>query len=391
VDRPTPPAILLGGDFTALSVARSLADAGIRVHALGSRGDPVQYSRFCAEFVDGADDLQARWLRYLENAPPGSVVLPCSDDGLELVARHRPALHERGLVSIEASDDVLLTMLDKQRAYTMAAEAGFAVPKTATVRTEDELRSLADEVSYPCALKPVHSHVFTRRFRFKGFVAENRAELERAFRHAREAGTDMMVTELIPGPDYAYPSCHTYLDERGEPLFTVTKRKLRQYPTRFGTACYHVTDWDPEVAELGVRFLKAMGMRGFANVEFKRDARDGRLTLIECNPRLTGTTGLFRAAGADLSLFTYCRLVGRPTPPLGEYRRGMGMWWPLNDFRAFRDYRRRGELTLAAWTGSLLRRQHLPLASWRDPLPTMVAAARRLGRGSRKLARLISR
>jgi D-aspartate ligase len=387
MDRATPPAILLGGDFTALSVARSLAAAGVRVHALGGPTEPVRHSRFCAEFVDGAENLQERALEYLESAPSGAVVLPCSDDGLELVARHRTSLLELGLVPIEADSELLLALLDKERTHGLAAKAGIAVPETVSIRDEDELRAVAGEIGYPCALKPASSHDFTRHFPVKGFVAENQAELEEAFRRTRELGIKMMVTEMIPGPDDAYPSCFSYLDEQNEPLFILTKRKFRQYPIRFGSSCYHVTDWDPEAAELGVRFLRSVGMRGLAHVEFKRDTRDGRLKLIECNPRLTGTAGLFRAAGADLPLFIYNRLVGRPDPPMADYRKGMGMWWPLNDFRAFRAYRSRGELSFGHWAGSLLRRQHFPLASRRDPMPTIAASGRRIGNAWRKLRR----
>jgi D-aspartate ligase len=384
---PTPPAILLGGDFTALAAARSLDDAGVEVHALGSRLDPVRNSRACARFVDGGDDLQRGWLEYLESAAPGAVVLPCSDDGLELVARNHSALLNAGLVQIDASPDVLLALLDKEQAYLLAAKAGIPVPATVAVADQAELASAAERIGFPCALKPAHSHLFTRHFPVKAFVAADRDELEGAFRRTRSLGLKMLITELIPGLDDAYPSCFSFLDEQGEPIFTITKSKLRQYPIGYGSACYHVTDWDPEAAELGVRFLQSVGMRGHAHVEFKRDARDGELKLIECNPRFTGTTGLLRVAGADLTLFTYNRLVGRQPPAIGEYRKGIALWWPLNDFRAFVAYRRREELSFARWAKTLARPLRLPLASWRDPKPTIVALGRKLGRAWRRLGR----
>jgi predicted ATP-grasp superfamily ATP-dependent carboligase len=356
------------------------------VIALGSGTDPLRHSR-CAEFVDGAGDLQTSWLEYLHNATTGSVLLPCSDDGLELIGRNVSTIRELGLVPVEARGEVLLALLDKHRCYTLALDAGIPVPETVAVTDAGDLRRAAARVGFPCALKPRYSHVFHRHVQGKGFVAGDQAELERAFARTTAIGIDMLVTELIPGRDDVYPSCFSYLDENGEPLLLLTKHKLRQYPIGFGTASYHVTNWDPEAAELGVRFLRAVGMRGLANVEFKRDPRDGRLKLIECNPRLTGTTGLFRAAGVDLPLFIYSRLAGRQTPAVGTYRLGMGMWWPLNDFRAFQAYRRRGELSFRGWSRSLLRPQHLPLASWRDPMPTIVALSRRVTNGLKKLQR----
>src|SRR6266540_6273346 len=108
-------AILLGGDVTAVPVARSLGRAGISVHALGGRHDPVRRSRHVDRYVDlGSDvEVQERWVEWLTTvAEPGSVVLACADEGLELVAGNRAALVENGLVPIEADDAKLLDMLD---------------------------------------------------------------------------------------------------------------------------------------------------------------------------------------------------------------------------------------------------------------------------------------
>ena len=63
--------------------------------------------------------------------------------------------------------------------------------------------------------------------------------------------------------------------------------------------------------ELGLAFLRGAGVRGLANVEFKRDERDGRLKLIECNYRFTAPNEQFRRAGMDLALFVV-QPAGRP-------------------------------------------------------------------------------
>ena len=88
------------------------------------------------------------------------------------------------------------------------------------------------------------------------------------------------------------------------------------------------------MAELGLRFFEGVGLRGLGNVEFKRDARDGRLKLIECNHRFTAATGLMRAAGLDLPLFVYNKLTDRPLPTVDRYRAGLTMWYPMKDVRA---------------------------------------------------------
>ncbi len=386
-----PPAVVLGGGVNAVSVARSLAAAGVTVYAVGDGTSVVRHSRACAVFADlGRDgDVQERWLQWLSDGPRGAVVLPCADDGVELIARRRATLLALGYVPFEADDDVMLAMLSKARTYELAREIGVPAPDTASVATVAELQDVAARFSYPCALKPVHAHLFQRRSKsgIKAIVVHTPAELQDAFAHTLSMGVEMLVTEIIPGDDDQLFGYHAYMDGDGEPLFEVTKRKLRQYPTKFGVGCYHVTGWDPEVAALGRTFLQRIGARGLANVEFKRDARDGGLKLIECNHRFTATNEQIRLAGVDLGLFTYNRLLGRPCPPVGSFRAGVRLWYPAQDGRALRDLHRSGELSIGRGLGSLLHRQHLPMFRFDDPGPSIALAA---GRVRRRVARRLA-
>jgi D-aspartate ligase len=142
------------------------------------------------------------------------------------------------------------------------------------------------------------------------------------------------------------------------------------------------------VAELGLRFCRSIGLRGFLNVEFKRDSRDGQLKLIECNHRFTASTALHLAAGLDAPLFVFNRLTGAALPSLRPpYRDNIALWYPLDDFRAFRAYRRAGELTTTQYVRSLMRPQSFSIFSWTDPAPVWVAIAPRIRAMFRNIGR----
>jgi D-aspartate ligase len=384
-----PPAIVLGGEVIGLSVARSLSRAGVPVYALGDRVDPVRHSRHRVQFVDvgSGEGVQDRYMQWLQRGPREGVVLPCQDDPLELVARSRARIRRLGYESIEADDELLLAMLDKARTYEIARQIGTEAPRHAVVSSLEDGRAAASEIGYPCAVKPLHSHLFARHFGLlkKVFVARDQAELDAALTRALELGLEMMVTEIIPGPDWSFSSYYTYLDEEGKPLLHLTKRKLRVFPTRFGLGSYHMTDWNPEVAALGLRFLQGAGVRGLACVEFKRDERDGRWKLIECNYRFTAANEQLRMCGMDLGLFTYCRVLDLPSPSVDDYRKGVGLWYPVRDARAFLTYRRAGELSLSQWAQSLAHPQRFPVARLDDPLPTLAAGIRRISRLARRV------
>jgi len=355
---------------------------GVEVHATG---DPVwdlfRHSRYCASFTRLGNGLDER-LDWLERWPHRAVLLPCDDNGLELVARHRARLVELGHVPVEANDEVLLAMLDKHRTYELAAAVGVPAPRTVTVRGEDDAERAVQEIGFPCALKPLHSHLFARVYgpHKKVWIVEDAPELRENLARMVALELEMLVTEILPGRDDQYVSYYSYLDERGEPLFHFTKRKLRQYPIRFGLACYQVTTLNREVMDLGLRFFQGIGLRGIGNVEFKRDPRDGRFKLIECNHRFTAANELVRLAGIDVARLAYSRLAGTPAPRVDSFREGIYMWHAAEDVRALLDYRRSGELTVGAWARSLLHRQHFPVLARDDPRPAVLNYRRMLGR-----------
>jgi len=226
-----PPAILVGGGPIAVSVARSLARSGVEVIALGHRVDAVRSSRSCHEFVDlGAHEgVQERWLQWLATARAG-ILLSCSDDALELVARNRPQIEAAGHQAMEADDEVLLAMLDKHRTYELARAAGVPAPATALLGPGDDLAAAAAGIPFPLGLKPRHTHLWQRHFGLadKVLVIEDGAALEREWARNEPLGLQMLLTEIIPGPDDAYHSYYSFGDEHGRSLVEVTKHSIHR-------------------------------------------------------------------------------------------------------------------------------------------------------------------
>ena len=377
-----PPAIVLGGSSNAVSVARSLGRTGIRVHALGPATGQVRWSRHVHEFVamsgPGVQELTLEWLA---SGPRHGVILPCDDEGLELVARNRTTLKRLGYVPLECNDEVLLAMLDKERTYALARAAGIETPLTTVVSSNRPLSSLPDGFSFPCALKPLQSHVLARHLPgVKALIATDEDDLRRHLELTSSLNVDVLLTEIIPGPESAFCSYYSYLDEGGEPLFHYTRHKLRQHPLPFGVASYATNDRQPDAHRVGLRFFQSVGLRGLGNVEFKRDARDGRLKLIECNSRFTAADRHLWLCGLDLPLFVYNRLIGRPLPPMETRRFGVRFWHPIQDADTFLTARRAGALTTRGWLRTLAHRQHFPVADVRDPIPTVAYHAQLVAR-----------
>lgn len=387
-----PPVIILGGECNALSVVRDLGRMGVTVYAMGESDSSVVWSRYCrwidVEIENG--DIEGSWARYLLGPASehlkGAVVLACSDSGIQVLIKNRAALQQRYLLD-ESDPKSQLLMLDKLTTYEHGRAAGVPTPRFWKTASREQVLALRESLIFPLMVKPRLSHLFEEKFGRKHIIVDSFDQLITAFDAANDAGMDMLLMEHIPGGDDRLCSYYTYLNEAGEPQFHFTKRIIRRFPAGMGTACYHITDWIPELADLGNKLFKAVGLRGLANVEFKQDPRDGQYKLIECNARFTASNCLVSASGFSLAQFVYNRITARPQVAMEKYKIGLRLWDPIRDWKAFRELRRTGAITLGKWLAGVLRRQTFPYFAWSDPMPAMARALkplRRLFKGKKK-------
>jgi D-aspartate ligase len=390
IDGSLRAAIILGGDQNALSVTRNLSEAGIPVYLLNRRDIPARYSRRGRWIaVQGGSDTPQDWRRYLLGGSSdhlaGAVLLACSDDAIELVVDNWQALSAKFRLE-ECPPQVRRGLLDKLSTYESAREAKIPVPRFWCVRSRFDLATVAQRCCFPVILKPRLSHHSTKIGR-KYARADNKSALATEYTRLARLGVPVVMMEFIPGSDDNSHSYYTYMDETGMPLVNFTKSLLRRYPVNQGIATYHTTEWNPEVAELGIRFFRHVGLRGLGHVEFKRDVRDGQFKIIEANARFTGAHALIAASGIDLALLTYNRLIGRSQNPPKTYRTGMVMWHPLEDLQAFLELRKQHEITWSGWIHDISRTNKLPYFDWRDPGPSIASVA---GKSSRFLGYLLA-
>jgi predicted ATP-grasp superfamily ATP-dependent carboligase len=382
--RALPPALILGGEANALSVARDLGRIGVRVYAVGEPDSAVRWSRHCRWIhLPAPDGVEAAWTKFLTGPDSdflrGAVVLTCSDAGLRVLTRHRAELLAR--FKLDLSDRAAqAAMLDKLATYKHAAAAGVTTPKFWEVTSRDEVLALKNALVFPLMIKPRLSHLFEQRFGRKHMIVASFDELLATFDRVGDAGLDVLLMEVIPGGDDLLCSYYTYLDEAGEPQLHFTKRIIRRYPVGMGTACYHVTDWVPEIVEPSLRLFRHVGLRGLANVEYKLDPRDGKHKLIECNARFTASNGLVSASGVNLAAYVYNRLTGRPAAAPSDFRTGLRLWDPVRDFWSYRELSRAGQLTLTQWLRGLAHAQTFPFFAWTDPMPAVARGLKPIGR-----------
>jgi len=258
----------------------------------------------------------------------GAVLIPTSDQGIKDVGRRKRELEKTFLVACPEWG-VVEKIVDKRYTYELAAEIGIAVPRTLVPESRRDLDRLEREIRYPCLIKPRQSHLYWPVFKSKLALVNNNAEMHTAYDLAADAGVDVLVQELIPGPAHHGVNYNAYRDDGGI-LAQFTARKVRLAPPAFGLPRVVRSEFVAEVVSPGAALLEALDFEGFACTEFKYDARDGTYKLMEVNGRPNHSSGLAIYCGLDFPWITYRRISAgeRPAP----VRPRSGVYW-INDFR----------------------------------------------------------
>ena len=314
-----PPAIVLDVGFVnGLEAIRSLAHAGAPVIAMDHRRSALGFRSRLAEHVLTPDPAnEEEYVAFLEqfslrHLVEPAVCFPTHDAPLAAVARNATRL--AALMLPGSGWDVLEQLQRKRYQYAIAQTVGVSVPRTFSPSSEDEVRAAATELSFPAIIKPSDPIPFKRRFGRPVLVCETADELVAGWREAGDAAP--LVQEVIPGGDDTLWTVGTYTNATGMPLGVFCGRKLVQMPRGFGTCRIGEARWREDAVEQALTLLEALRFHGIAQTEFRLDERDGRLKLMEVNPRLWQWHGLARACGVDLPRIAYLDAIGRPAPPV---------------------------------------------------------------------------
>lgn len=292
------------------------------------------------------DDL-VRWGPELR----GSVLVPCTDLSVALVAEHADRLEQFYLWSLPTSPVVDL-LLDKVSFASQAEAAGVAVPATVVLRTRDDAVHAGERLRFPAVVKPpVKSADWVRHTAEKAIIVDDAAALLDVYERTHSWAPELLAQEWVAGGDENLFSCNAYFGSGSQPLVTFVARKVRQWPPDTGTSASGIECRNDEVLEQTIRLFTSLPYSGLAYLEVKKDARTGAHYAIEPNiGRPTGRSAIAEAGGVELLWTMYCDVTGRPLPRQRLQQYGDAKWMDLRrDLQSAVHDWRRGKLTPFEW------------------------------------------
>lgn len=358
---------LVAGD---ISLVRALGRTGIDVVVATDRSvSPATASRFCKDALvvpsfledpDGAVDAIVAWCK---REPAKPVLFYQGDHDLLAFSRRRADLEGCAHIVLPRAE-LVEDLVDKVRFAALAERVHLPVPKTGVLGDEWTL--------FPCVLKPAtRSHPLAGAA--KAVRIEGPSELIRA---AAVVDARCVIQEAIPGREDRIVSYHAYVRADGSVAAEFTGKKVRTIPKRYGFSTCVMVAHDAEVAFAGREVMRAIELTGVVKMDFKRDARDGRLVLLEINPRFNLWHHPATIAGVAIPELVYRDCVDGDHAERTKHIAREIVWMNTRgDARSFLEHRRDGELSTWRWLSEVVGadvREDFWLA---DPLPFLVDVA----------------
>lgn len=292
--------ILLLGGAKRVSIARMLIDAarsmGFECNIFSYELEPEVPVALVGKVIVGMrwndeallDHLHATVMKYEIN-----MMIPFVDKAVVVAARYRSTFSD--VWAPVGSAAVSESMFDKIEADRIFRSLNLPVPDV----------YMRGRPVFPIIAKPRHGsaskgiEIINTPAKFREYLAEPRTHLLQSYIEHREEYT---------------VDCYVAMD--GEVKIVSPRRRVE---VAGGEVTSTVTVDYPEMTALTRKLISGVGLRGAVTVQFLKDLTDGRLYVMEVNPRLGGGAVCTVHAGGNIPAYMIAEATGtslKADPPL---------------------------------------------------------------------------
>ncbi|MEY4713805.1 MAG: carbamoyl-phosphate synthase large subunit [Actinomycetota bacterium] len=284
-------------DYSGTQACRVLREEGIRVILINSNPATIMTD---PDFADATyvEPITPEVIEAIIEKEKPDAILPTL--GGQTALNAAMALHDRGSLEkygvelIGAKVDAIRAGEDRQAFKQLVLDAGADVAKSAIAHNMEEVLAAADQLGYPLVVRPS----FTMGGLGSGF-AYNEADLRRIAGAGLQASptNEVLLEESILGwKEYELELMRDKNDntvvvcsiENFDPVGVHTGDSITVAPA------LTLTDREYQnLRDIGIEIIRAVGVdTGGCNIQFAVDPVDGRVIVIEMNPRVSRSSAL---------------------------------------------------------------------------------------------------
>jgi len=311
-------------DYSGTQACKALKEEGYRVILVNSNPATIMTDPDFADATYIEPITPAVVAKILEKERPDAL-LPTMGGQTALntaMALHQDGTLERlGIELIGARADVIDRAEDRLKFRNCMDELGLESPKSQVVRTLDEARAALPSIGLPAIIRPSFTLAGTG-----GGIAYNREEYEHIVREGIDASPvhEVLVEESVLGwKEYEMEVVRDRKDnciiicaiENIDPMGVHTGDSITVAPA------LTLTDKEYQIMrDASLRVLRGIGVEtGGSNVQFAINPADGRMVVIEMNPRVSRSSALAsKATGFPIAKVAAKLAVGYTLDELGN-------------------------------------------------------------------------
>lgn len=250
------------------------------------RNQTIQHHPYCAKFIDLKNELKvdtdtqalAEELAQIIHDESIDILLPVSISCCMIIDRHKELFDHKVAITPYPTKESVDLLDDKYSFYLFCKENGIAHPESVLMNNSAEINAAQPGVSYPLLIKPILGQGGFDTLVFVHNQAEMNDFLARP-KDKREGYFPALLQEFFEGQDIDVNG----LSQDGKILASsVMETEFYDKDIDLNFTSFVKND---EVLELGERILKISKYSGPTNIDMRIRASDGKLMLIEVNPR----------------------------------------------------------------------------------------------------------
>jgi predicted ATP-grasp superfamily ATP-dependent carboligase len=332
--------ILDGHSCAALAFTRSLGRAGHQIfigvdHNSFSAASFSRYSQRCFRYSPAPQQPEAFAEEIISFCKREEIdlLIPMTDWTMVPISRVRDRFPAQCAVALPP-EKAMFAAADKFQTVELARSLGIPIPRTELVSSVGELEQLTD-LSFPVVVKDRYSIRWTTQGGVAGSVryAYDRDELAAIVNTRLEVVQDVLLQEFVHGTGLGLAG----LVAPAQLRIPFEWQRIREInPSGSASSARRSVPLQDDMLKYSEKLLVALGFRGLAMVEFKRETKSGRAVFMEVNGRPWGSMQLSIFSGIDFPKLLVQSYAQNELPPEHiNYKTGITCRWLLGDLIHF--------------------------------------------------------
>jgi predicted ATP-grasp superfamily ATP-dependent carboligase len=291
--------------------------------------------------------------------------LPSHSEETYILAKYKDEFPKSVYLPL-ADYNSIMKVNNKKSLMEIAHKAKIPIPKSFSIKSENQIDEFKDQISYPCVLK-LQTGTSSVGLSYCTTYKQLKTTLKETISKFNLKQNELpIIQEFIEGDGYGV----SVLYENSKLKAMFTHKRLREYPQTGGPSTLRVSVKHPEMERLTKELMDKLNWHGIAMVEYKL-TKDNKPYLIEINPRFWGSLNQAISAGVDFPYLIYKLARKQKFKPVLNYRINLRTRYYLNDIRAlFFSKSKKYERSIL----DLFPRRNIPddTLSLNDPMPGLV-------------------